>query len=259
MIDSHAHLDDIHDLEPALKRARQAGVEAVIAVGVNLESDKKVLKIRDGFKEKGLYPAIYPALGFHPGDIDTFTSDEVFSFIRKEAGGIAAIGEIGLDFWYKEARKDGPARRLQEEIFLKQLEISREYGKPVIIHSRGAWKECCEMAISHKIKRAVFHWYSGPEDVLREVLANGYFISATPAAEYSPEHRRAIEIAPLSNLFLETDCPVAYKRETGKYRSEPRDVLRVLKAVAQIKDIEETEVARQTTENVIGWLSGPME
>ena len=254
IIDSHSHLDDIKDLDAALSRAKEAGVAAIIAVGVNPGSNKKVLEICRLFRDTAAYPAIYPSLGIHPGDVNTPDLESAFKLIEENIEGIVAVGEVGLDYWYKEARKDGPARMLQEEIFLRQLDIASRYDKPVIIHSRGAWRECLEKAVKQKIRKAVFHWYSGPEDILREIIRCGYFISATPSCEYSKEHRMAVSIAPLDRIFIETDSPVIYKPESGNYSSEPRDVLRALKAVAEIKDVEEAEAARKTTENAIGFF-----
>jgi Tat protein secretion system quality control protein TatD with DNase activity len=89
--------------------------------------------------------------------------------------------------------------------------------------------------------------------VLREIIAEGYFISATPATEYHDEHRRAVRETPLENLLLETDCPVTYGRET-KYQSRPSDVMRTLKAVAQLKVMAEKIVAGQTTQNALAFF-----
>lgn len=84
-------------------------------------------------------------------------------------------------------------------------------------------------------------------------MAQGYFISATPAAAYHEEHRRAIREVPLNRLLLETDCPVQYGREE-KYRSEVADVVRSLQAVAAIKGLEPEAVAKATTENALSFF-----
>ena len=106
------------------------------------------------------------------------------------------------------------------------------------------------------IKKAVFHWFTGFSSVLRDIIEAGYFISATPATEYHGEHRRAIKETPLEKLLLETDCPVTYGRET-RYRSEPADILRSLRAVAAIKGIDEISVAEQTTHNATHFFDLP--
>ena len=254
IIDSHCHLEEIKDLSAVLKRAKEAGVTAIIAAGVHYESNKEVLEICRLFNDPKAYPVIYPALGIHPKDVNASDPDLALKFIEENIKDIVGVGEIGLDYWYKEARKDGPGRGLQKEIFLKQLDIANRYEKPVIIHSRGAWRECLEKVVERGVKRAVFHWYSGPEDILKEILKNGYFISAAPSCEYSKEHARAVKIASIEKMFVETDSPVTYKPASGNYTSEPKDVLRVIKAVAKIKGISEFEITRKTTENTIGFF-----
>ena len=106
--------------------------------------------------------------------------------------------------------------------------------------------------------KAVFHWFTGFSSVLRGIIDGGYFVSATPAAEYHEEHRRAIREAPLQRLLLETDCPVTYGRE-ARYESQPADILRGLEAVSQLKGIAEAKIAEQTTRNAINFFSLDIE
>ncbi len=242
LIDTHAHLEEIEDLAAALKRASQKGVAAVVAVGADLQSNQQVLKIAQSYRQ----PRIYPALGMHPGNLVPGEISSCLKLIEEHIDEAVALGEIGLDFWYKEARKDPAVRERQKQVFLQQLALARRYQKAVIIHSRGAWRECLDNLRDAGIEQAVFHWYSGPQDVLEEILKAGYFISATPAAEYSPEHRQAIADTPLEKLLIETDSPVVFKPASGKYTSEPKDVFRSLQAVAQIKQLKAEEIAAQS-------------
>jgi Tat protein secretion system quality control protein TatD with DNase activity len=92
--------------------------------------------------------------------------------------------------------------------------------------------------------------------VLREIIAAGYFISATPAAEYHDEHRRAVRETPIENLLLETDCPVRYGRE-AKWESRPSDILRTLKAVSQLRGIPDDILAETTTKNAVRFFGLP--
>ncbi|MBN3039130.1 MAG: TatD family hydrolase [Candidatus Omnitrophica bacterium] len=241
LIDTHAHLEEIDDLKKALEEAREAGVEAVIAVGQGPQSNRELLDICPRYKD--ILP-IYPAMGVHPGYVEGCDPEDALSFIEENIKDIVALGEIGLDYWYKPARKEGPGRQLQNLVFEKQLDMAKRYDKPVVVHSRGAWRACLEMLSRYDIKEAEFHWYSGPQDVLEELLERGYCISATPAAEYSPEHKSAIARAPLEKIFLETDSPVRYKPAEGEYFSRPKDVFRTLKAVAEIKKISEDQIAQ---------------
>ena len=95
------------------------------------------------------------------------------------------------------------------------------------------------------ISKAVFHWYSGPNEILKKILDNGYFVSATPAVWHSPKHRNAIEMTPVESILLETDTPVKY----GGVPSEPSDVTKVLNMVSKIKNTSIDKLADITTNN----------
>ena len=114
------------------------------------------------------------------------------------------VGEIGLDYWLKDVRKDPEKKNVLKTLFKRLLELARDYNKPASTHSRGAWKDCLEIRKKIGVKKAVFHWFSGPTDILKELLKHNYFISATPAAAYSRKHRMAIQMTPLKKLLLET-------------------------------------------------------
>ncbi|MFH1245295.1 MAG: TatD family hydrolase [Candidatus Omnitrophota bacterium] len=249
IIDSHAHLAEEKDLDGALKRAKAAGVRGIVAVGTDEVSNKKIIELAQNFKGAEEYPLVYPALGVHPANAEKTDLACALAFIEKHINTAVALGEIGLDYWYKAAKENGPGRRLQRELFFQQLQFAVRYAKAVSIHSRAAWRDCWEMTRDSGIKKAVFHWYSGPEDVLGDILKQGYLISAAPSAEYSREHQRVIQLTPLEQLLLETDAPVIFKPEAGKYESEPKDVLRTLRAVAKIKNLDEKKVAEETTKN----------
>ena len=89
-------------------------------------------------------------------------------------------------------------------------------------------------------------------------MSHGYLISATPAAEYHQEHRRAVKAVALENLLIETDSPVSYGTEL-RWQAEPADVLRTLKAVAELRGINEQRLAQITTNNTIKFLDLPLE
>jgi len=244
VIDTHAHLDELENLEPALSKAKEAGVIAVVAVGSNHKSNQKVMEI---CLNNPVFA--YPALGLHPwelGNLDSLQIDTTLEFIEEKMTHIVAIGEIGLDYDKRVVKV--ASKELQKEALKRLLALARQHAKPVIIHSRYAWKDSFEMVREAGIGKAVFHWFTGFSSVLRDIIEAGYFISATPAAEYHEEHRRAIRETPPEKLFLETDCPVIYGRE-NRYRSEPADVFRSLEAVAALKEINESTIAQQTTNN----------
>ena len=244
-VDTHAHLSQLEDREGVIKRAKDAGVEAIIAMGTNHASSVATLE----WAEK--YPGyILPAIGIHPTE---FLDDDVpvtLRYIQDNISRVVAVGEIGLDYWDKAARKDEGVRERQRDTYIRQLQIAREHDLPASVHGRGSWQDALDLAVAHGPERIVFHWYSGPLDVLDSLLDRGYVISATPAAEYSKDHRAALEHAPLESILVETDCPV-YMRDR-KRGSEPMDVTITAKALAKLKDTTPEEVALATTRKARG-------
>jgi TatD DNase family protein len=246
LVDTHAHVDEVENLDSALDEAKKAGVVAIIAVGSNHGSNQKVLRIADRHAS-----IIHPALGLHPwelGNMDQNSINVTLDFIEEQAPRISAIGEIGLDY-DKRVLKVASKER-QQDTLKTILALARQYAKPVSIHSRYAWKDTFDIVKEAGIGKAVFHWFTGFSSVLKDILEAGYFISATPAAEYHEEHRRAVRETPLDKLLLETDCPVTYGRE-NKYRSQPADVLRSLKSAAVLKGTDEDSLARKTTSSAV--------
>lgn len=247
IIDTHAHLDQLENLEQALEHAVQAGVEAIVAVSMDLNSCRKNLEI----KRKTRRPKIILGMGMHPSEADRTQVGACLELIRQHAGEVAAVGEIGLDFWYKWVRKDQAKKDEQREVFRAFLEAAKELDLPAVIHSRGVWRECLETAKNVGVRKAVFHWYSGPVDVLNDILKQGYYVSTTPSLAYSPPSREAILNAPIEQTLIETDAPVYYKNEATQegFQAGPKDVLRTLKAYCALKHFEEDKAAAIFNQN----------
>ena len=95
------------------------------------------------------------------------------------------------------------------------------------------------------IQKGVFHWYSGPLEILEKIIDHGYYVSATPALAYSPPHQAAMRSAPLERILVETDSPVEYQ---GRI-SEPADLMITLEELSRLKGIDLGETKRVTTAN----------
>jgi TatD DNase family protein len=245
LIDTHAHLDEIENLEQVLADAKKAGLVAIIAVGSDIASNAKVLEI----SEK--YPGfVYPALGWHPWYIKESEIRPSLEFIEANVDRAVALGEVGLDY-HKRVRVIAD-KDLQKRVLRELLKIAREHKKPALIHSRYAWRDALDAVIEAGLEKAVFHWYTGTSSVLRDIIDRGYYISVTPAVEYHEEHRRAVKEVPLERMLLETDSPVVYARgRENEFTSSPADVVRSLKGAAVLKSLSEEVVAETTTENAI--------
>jgi TatD DNase family protein len=214
-------------------------MRAIIGVGSDLASNKRIMELSSH------YPGyVFPALGLHPWRLHTDDLEANFSLIERELPGCVALGEVGLDFAIKT-----PKDR-QAEVLRRLLKIASREKKPVLLHARRAWAEALDMLKAYEVERAVFHWYSGPTSLLKEIFAQGYFISATPAAAYSEKHRQAIQMAPLNQLLLETDSPEVYQG----IPSEPKDLLTVLTSVSELYGKAKEEIAGQTFMHAQGFF-----
>jgi TatD DNase family protein len=243
IIDTHAHLEEMEHLEQTVVQAKQAGLEAIIAMGQDVKSNTRTLEIA------AQYPGfVYPALGWHPWNIREPEMDANLDFIKANISRVVAVGEVGLD--YHKRVREGADKDLQKRVLRELLKIAKENGKPVCIHSRYAWRDAFDLVREAGLEKVVFHWYTGTSSVLRDIIVSGYYISVTPAISYHEEHRRAVKETPLEQLLLETDSPVTYAwgRE-GEFKATPADALRSLKGAAELKGLSEAELAEATTRN----------
>ena len=253
IIDTHAHLDHIENLGQALENADQEGVKSIVAVSTDVASCRKNLDIKRNTKK----PNIYLAMGMHPSDVDLDNLDACVELIMREQSELTAIGEIGLDFWYKWVRKDSEKKDAQRKAFRVLLELAKELDLPAVVHTRGTWRECLETVKDVGLQRCEFHWYSGPLDVLKDILDGGYYISASPSLAYSPQSREAINYAPIERVMIETDSPVFYRTEghdkgesAGEgFLAEPKDIFRTLKAYCLLKGTEEAHALEMFNRN----------
>jgi TatD DNase family protein len=243
IVDTHAHLDEVENLDSVVAQAKAAGVIAVVAVGQDLTSNIRTLEIA------ACYPDfVYPALGYHPWSIKEIEVEVNLEFIRSNISKAVAVGEVGLDY-HKRVRAVAD-KELQKRVFAGVLKIAKEFDKPALIHSRYAWRDAFDVVKGVGLTKAVFHWYTGTSSVLRDIINSGYYISVTPAVEYHEEHRRVVKETPLGQLLLETDSPVVYARgREVEFKATQADTARSLKGAAALKGLSEEELAAKTTKN----------
>ncbi|TFH34834.1 MAG: TatD family deoxyribonuclease [Dehalococcoidia bacterium] len=242
LFDTHAHVDQLPDLEAALEQARSVGVVGIIAVGTDMASNEKTLCIAE--THRGF---VYPAIGVHPSHLagcDARTIDREVRFVADNLVSASAVGEVGLD--YHKRTLAGVSRETQQAVFKDLLDLAASASRPVLVHSRYAWTDALRLVRESQVPSAVFHWFTGFSGVLRGIMDAGFYVSATPAAEYHEEHRRAVRFAPPGQLLLETDAPVWYGRNE-RFESCPADVARSLRAAAELRAESEETLAMTTT------------
>jgi TatD DNase family protein len=157
VFDGHTHLEEIEDISGAIARAGKSGVFSIVTVGSDYESNRRALEISGEYERT----AVHAALGIHPWNLKADQLGRTFRFIEENMQKAVAMGEIGLDFWIKRARKDPSERELQKEVFERLLDLGKKYKKPAIIHCRGAWEECLNLVIKAQVPKAIFHWPHG--------------------------------------------------------------------------------------------------
>ncbi len=229
IVDTHAHLaDPVFDGDRAavLERARQAGVMAVVVVCESLAEARRVLALADE------HPMVLPALGLYPGKGDLAEAKRLAALIRERRERIAAIGEVGLDYWLA---KDAPARGAQAVIFERFVELSLEMDLPLNVHSRSAGREVIELLVRRGARRVQLHAFDGRASSAQPALEAGFYLSVPPSVVRSQQKRKLVRHLPLDRLLLETDSPVL--GPTAGDRNEPANALVAAREVAAIKGV----------------------
>jgi TatD DNase family protein len=236
VIDTHAHLDALDDPAGAILRAREAGVERIIAIGSGITSTRATLAIAGG--EDG----VSVAAGVHPHQAaDGESVDELAALAD---GKLVAVGEIGLDFY-----RDYAPREAQRTVFTDQLGLARELGKPVIIHTRAAADETAALLTDFD-GTVVMHCFSSPE-LLPVALERGYYVSFAGNVTYpkATELRDAAGQVPADRILAETDCPYLAPQPVRGKRNEPAYVIHTVATLAETRGEDIDELGRRIDAN----------
>ncbi len=244
LIDTHCHLDMKEfdpDREEVIARARAAGFEALITVGSDLAGTVRSMELSE------LYDFVFAAIGIHPHDAKDFT-EEIFSRLQEWSTGkkVVAIGETGLDYHY-----DHSPRELQRTVFRRQLELARQKGLPVIIHSREAEKDTMEILKESGVTSGVLHCFSGDRFMAEQAMSMGLFISLAGPVTFkkSLQLKEIAGVIPDDYLLVETDAPYLAPEPFRGKRNEPAYMQNTVKLVAELRGVSYEDLARITTLN----------
>lgn len=247
LIDSHAHLDAPffkNKLPKVLQRARDAGVENVVTIGVVPASTRKCIQIAE------TYPSVFPAAGYHPhwaNGADKNRLAEAEQLARHPA--IVALGEIGLDYHhFRSPKKD------QIALYRHMLEIAVNVQLPVVVHDRKAHHDVYQhlAQVRSRLSGGIIHCFSGDWHLAQKYLDWGFFLSIPGTVTY-PKSRNLQEVAakmPLERMLLETDAPHLTPTPVKGKRNEPAFVVHTARAVARLRKITVAEVSEKTSRNV---------
>jgi len=248
-LDCHAHLDATEfdaDREDVIARAQEAGVRHILLIA-DLTRGESVERVREMADR---HDWIYWAAGVDPHQ-SAHAQDEHFETLSAIARHpkLLAVGEIGLDYFY-----DYP-RDVQTRVFVRQVEIARELGRPVIIHCRDAWRDLRAILRKHSgagsDRAGILHCFTGTAEDALDLIALGFCVSFAGNLTYkkSADLRGVAGSLPADRLLTETDSPYLAPLPYRGRRNEPAYVAETTKHLAALRDSDEDAMGRQLEEN----------
>jgi TatD DNase family protein len=251
-VDAHVHLSDPEfkaTVDTVVDDARKAGIVAMVSSSVDVATSLRNIELA------AAYPRlVYAALGIHPWNVKALEEGEVVQTVDlisryHQRGSVVAIGEIGLDSKYAKTDQEELMAR-QRAVFCEMLGLGEKLALPVIVHSRGTTPEIMDLLPSYRIERVLLHWFSNPIELLPKIVERGYSITEGPAVTFSDHIQEIVRQMPLANLLSETDGPVRFFKPPFRGKTAaPVDIPLVVRAIAEIKRKEETEVASEIYRN----------
>lgn len=244
--DSHAHLSDaamLPQIDAVMKRAKEAGVTRIL----NICTDPATLK--EGLLLAKKFPEIANAGSTTPHDVEK-EGEECFEVFKEAAktGKIVAVGETGLEYFYKELD-----RTIQKKFLVRYLHLAQETKLPVIFHCREAFADLFAIADLEYAKGlpAVLHCFSGTMEEAERVISRGWFLSLSGVVTYKKNEalRLIAKWVPLNQLLVETDTPYLAPQSRRGKPNEPAFLVETVQVIADAKGISRDEVARVTFAN----------
>ena len=249
IFDTHCHIYDSkyeESIDEIIYKCLSFDVGLMMVVGDNIVDSKKCDEISKQYNE------VYSAVGVHPEEVDTDDFDkmeEQLTSLVLNNNKIKAIGEIGLDYYWKN---DEDTKFKQKKYFIKQIEIANKLDLPIIIHARDSVTDCIEILKEHPcINKGVFHCFSGSVEQAQIIIKMGYYIGLDGPVTYknSKTPKEVAKIVPSDKLVIETDSPylppVPYRGKTNY----PYYCKEIIQEIANIREVDYKEIEELTFEN----------
>ena len=238
-VDTHCHLF-LMEADPAesVAAAREAGVTHLICVGIDPESSRTSRELAESFR------GVFGTAGMHPHTASAF--DKKAGALVEELAAdplIVAIGETGLDYY----RRLSPIED-QQRAFRTHIALSRETGKPLVVHVRDAWGDAMQILAEEAAERVILHCFSGDELVAKEAEARGYFVSFAGNVTYpNAEGLRAAAASVATDcLLVETDSPFLAPQAVRGQPNAPGNVILTLRQIATIRGLNLDQMVEVT-------------
>ena len=251
--DSHSHYNDEkfdEDREQIINDTYNAGITKFVCAGYNIKSSLDSLELSKK------YDFIYSICGISPNDIPQTEQelwkslDEITKIVQNnKSKKLVAIGEIGLDYYWNKENKE-----LQEQAFIKQIELANKLELPIVIHSRDASVDTINIIEENKVNKVgIFHCCQQNQEMIKNALRLGYYISLAGPVTFKNAKNSAdiIQMIPMDKLLIETDSPYLAPEPNRGKRNDCRNVKYVAQKIADVKGITLEEVAKVTYENAM--------
>ena len=241
LFDSHSHYNDEkfnEDRDEIIKTVKEFGVTKFIVAGYDVKSSKLAVEIAN--ENEGIYAIVGISPNDIPGDIQEI---EKLASDKK----VVAIGEIGLDYYWNKENKD-----LQREAFIKQIELANKLNLPIVIHCRDAVQDTIDIIKLYRVDKAgVFHCCMPNQELIKEALKLGYYISIAGPVTYKNaiNYPDAVKLIPDDRLLIETDCPYLTPEPNRGKRNDSRNLIYIAKKIAEIRECSVEKIAELTYEN----------
>ena len=246
MIDSHCHLDHdplFNNIKEVLYRSKSVGLKKLLTICTSNKSFENIKKILD------LDEIIYGTYGIHPHETENnkVTKNVIIENIKKHPK-IIGIGETGLDFYYNHSHKDEQIKSFKEHI-----EASIEVDLPIIVHSRSAEHQTFEILNEYKNQKpkVLMHCFTGSYEFFKKMEKLNSYFSASGIITFnnSSDLQKTFSKIPNNKLLVETDSPFLAPTPMRGKKNEPSFIKYTIKKLAELKDLNETEMINITSKN----------
>lgn len=246
IFDSHTHYDDSAfdaDRETLLNSMKENGIAYIMNISADIASVKTTIELTRQ------YDFIYGAVGVHPSSTMELNEDK-FSWLKEQClcPKVAAVGEIGLDYYWNE-----PDRAVQKEWFARQIQLAKELKLPIVVHSRDAAKDTYDIMRAEKADeiKGVIHCFSYSKEIARDYLNMDYYFGIGGVITFSnaKKLKEAVEYIPLEKIIVETDCPYLAPVPNRGQRNSSLNLSYIVEEIARIKKKEKEEVEAVTMQN----------
>ena len=252
-VDSHAHLELIHNSEPdsplikqTLAEAASVGIDRVVQVGYSAEQSIWSVKCAESFVGQ-----VLAAVALHPNEAPVVEDLEKDLKVIEELAAnprVRAIGETGLDFF----RTPENLRDRQKYSFTRHIKMAKEHKKALVIHDRDSHRAVLDLLIQEGAPaNTIFHCYSGDAQMAKECIANEYILSfaGTVTFKNAPELREAVVLVPIEQLLVETDSPFLAPMPNRGALNTPAQIPNTLRVIADLRNESVDYLAGAISEN----------